>query len=87
MEGESRFPDSLINAVRGKNFDGRSIVEISKLVLLENYTDVEYDQDFFNVFNIILDDDRDGLDFNEIEAIYKKGFIDSLINFRDYFSI
>lgn len=87
MEGENRFPISLITAVTDKNFDGQSIVAISRLLLSQNYNDIEYNQEFFNTFNIIIDDDCDGVSFDEIEEIYKKGFVESLAKFKEYFSI
>lgn len=87
MVDNRRFPQSLIAAVHRKLFDGQAIVETCKLVLSQSYTDTEYDQLFFDVLNVILDDVQEGVSFSDIENIYKDSFINSISEFRGYFSI
>ncbi len=87
MEDKSRFSEDLINAINGSDIDGRSMVATSRLLLLVDYSDKEYDNDLFSVFNLIIDEHRDGATYNEIESLYKSSFIDSLLQFRKYFSL
>ena len=87
MEDKNRFPASLREAVRNNHPSGEQIVQISKLILLEEYSDDEYDEDFFSTFNIILDDHRDGVGYDEIERVYESSFSNAVDRFRRYFSI
>ena len=71
-----------------KDFDGRSMTDVSRSILLVDYSDSEYDQDFFSVFNLILDEERESdANYREIEALYKNSFLSALSKFRAFFGI
>lgn len=88
MEGRSRFPEILMDKVRSANFDGRSMVDTSRSILIVDYTDEEYENEFFDVFNLIVDEGGERcVDYNEIEALYKNSFLNALAAFRSFYGI
>lgn len=87
MGDEDRFSNRLREAVCSRHLDGQNMVEASKLILLIDYSDKEYDNELFTIFNILIDEERDGLSFDKIEQIYKASFVKSLAEFRRLFSI
>lgn len=88
MEGRARFPDLLINKVRSESFDGRSMVDTCKSILQVDYNDEEYENYFFGVFNLLVDEGSErGADYNKIEALYKNSFLEALVAFRSFYDI
>lgn len=88
MVDRSRFPDSLLTKLRSADFDGRLMTNVSREILLIDYSDNEYDRDFFSIFNLIVDEENDGnADYGEIEAVYKNSFLNAIAEFRAFFDI
>lgn len=88
MEDRSRFSDSLLDDIRRDNFDGRSIVNACRSILLVDYNDNEYGEDFFSTFNLIVDESSDkDVDYGAIEELYKEIFLSALSEFRAFYGI
>ena len=64
------------------------MVETSKSILRIDYNDDEYANDFFDVFNLLVDEgsERD-VDYDEIEALYKNSFLNALSALRAFYSL
>lgn len=87
MEDKNRFSSLLRDAIHNKYLNGEKIVQTSRLILLEDYSDDEYNQNFFATFNAIIDDHRDGVSYDDIDKAYKGSFSEAADQFKRYFSI
>ena len=56
MGDKSRFSDSHLKMVKSPNFDGGAMIALSRAILRNNYTDMEYNLDFFSIF-ILIDEE------------------------------
>ena len=87
MVDKSRFSRSLLDQFDTASPNGRLMASVSKSVLLIDYTDEEYDKEFFSVFNLIVDEEGEGVDPDELEKLYKNSFINAVTEFRRFFAI
>ncbi len=88
MEDRSRFSGISFDGLSCDDVNGKRMVDASRSILLVDYKDDEYSQEFFSTFNLIVDEAGDGgIDYGEIEALYKTSFINAISRFRDFYGV
>lgn len=88
MEGSSRFTEETLRRLRSDTFDGRSMIDTSRSILLAEYSDDEYNMDFFSIFNLLVDEGlSEEMNYFDIEKLYMDSFLSSILDFRKFFGV